>query len=98
MRHQRILGDWDSRAPARRTAHGLTAVERDALFEMQGGACAVCRRGGIPLEVDHDHTHCPGPTGCRQCVRGLICGRCNSGLGLIGDKHVAQLVRYLVAR
>jgi hypothetical protein len=98
MRRQRILGPDDSRAPARRRAHGLTADERDYLLARQGGGCAICRRAGLPLEVDHDHRHCPGRTGCRSCVRGLLCGRCNAGLGLIGDAALPRLLAYLGAR
>jgi hypothetical protein len=92
---QRILGPTDSRAPARRSAHGLTADEIDALTARQGGLCAVCNRPGQRLQVDHDHRHCPGKTGCRRCVRGALCGRCNTALGQIGDVNVPALVRYL---
>lgn len=92
---QRVLGPDDSRAPRRRTAHGLTPAERDALIALQGGACAICGRAGEALQVDHDHRHCPGHDGCRQCVRGALCGRCNRALGQIGDVHVPQLLRYL---
>lgn len=92
---QRVLGPTDSRAPIRRRAHGLTADERDALAGMQGGLCAICARSGQRLQVDHDHRHCPGSTGCRQCVRGYLCGRCNSALGWIGDNNIPALLRYL---
>jgi hypothetical protein len=95
MRRQRVLGAWDSRAPARRKAHGLTADERDALIALQGGLCAICGRAGQRLEVDHDHRHCPGATGCRSCVRGGLCGRCNTALGRFGDANVPRLIAYL---
>jgi Recombination endonuclease VII len=97
MRRQRILGPDDSRAPARRTVHGLTADERDALVSLQGGRCAVCGRTDRPLEIDHDHRHCPGTIGCRHCVRGAVCGRCNRAIwGLGDDVEVARrLVGYL---
>jgi hypothetical protein len=95
MRRQRVLGAWDSRAPARRRVHGLTADERDALIAFQGGACAICQRPGLRLQVDHDHRHCPGPTGCRACVRGALCGRCNTALGRFGDAMIPRLVAYL---
>jgi hypothetical protein len=95
MRRQRVLGPSDSRAPARRKAHGLTADERDALIAFQGGLCAICGRAGQRLEVDHDHRHCPGPTGCRSCIRGMLCSRCNGNLGKLGDVNVPRLIAYL---
>jgi len=94
-RRQRILSALDSRAPARRTVHGLTPGEVAALSALQGGLCAICGRAGQKLQVDHDHRHCPGRTGCRRCVRGLLCPRCNAGLGWIGDESVPRLLRYL---
>lgn len=95
MRRQRVLGPFDSRAPIRRKAHGLTADERDALRAAQNGACAICGRLSDRLEVDHDHRHCPGATGCRECIRGLLCGRCNTALGRFGDNRIPALIRYL---
>ena len=92
---QRVLGPTDSRAPSRRRAHGLTADERDALSALQGGLCAVCGRAGERLQVDHDHRHCPGASGCRSCVRGMLCGRCNTALGQIGDVNIPRLLGYL---
>jgi hypothetical protein len=95
MLRQRVLGPWDSRAPARRKAHGLTADEIEALSALQGGLCAICGRSGERLQVDHDHRHCPGRIGCRQCVRGALCGRCNTALGRFGDHNVPALLKYL---
>lgn len=95
---QRILGPTDSRAPIRRTAHGLTPGEQDALRAAQGGLCAICGRAGQRLQVDHDHRHCPGTEGCRACVRGALCPRCNTHLGGIGDRNIPALLRYLGPR
>jgi len=92
---QRILGPDDSRAPGRRRTHGLTPAEVGALFVIQGGACALCGRLGEALQVDHDHRHCAGREGCRQCVRGLLCPRCNTALGKLGDQRIPRLIEYL---
>jgi hypothetical protein len=51
------------------------------LLERQGGRCAICNEpdgsDGMELVPDHDHT-----TGR---PRGLLCHRCNVGLGMLGD-------------
>jgi hypothetical protein len=73
----------------------MTPAERDALVAFQGGACAICGRLGEPLQVDHDHRHCPGREGCRACVRGALCGRCNTALGRFGDARIPRLIAYL---
>lgn len=57
-----------------RNKYGITEAQYSALYDAQGGRCAVC--GCIPnerLAVDHDHE-----TGV---VRGLLCRRCNLELG-----------------
>lgn len=56
----------------------ITVEEYDALFELQGGVCAICRlTSNIALAVDHCHQ-----TGR---VRGLLCNSCNLALGNFKD-------------
>ncbi|MFB7178476.1 endonuclease domain-containing protein [Streptomyces sp. NPDC056257] len=58
------------------------------MLEGQGNCCAVCRSGfteGDRPHIDHDHSCCPGKKPCGKCVRGLLCGRCNTGLGQFKD-------------
>lgn len=70
---------------------GLTWEDESRMLEQQGGVCGIC--GGQParesFDIDHDHQ-----TGK---VRGLLCGKCNKGLGLLGDNEhmVKQALRYL---
>jgi hypothetical protein len=63
---------------------------RDKLVE-QLGVCAMCghfnhsQRGELHrLQVDHDHGCCDKRThSCGECVRGLICEKCNLRLAPI---------------
>ena len=69
---------------------GISGEAYWALYEAQGGRCALCRiaTGKTKrLAVDHDHkAPCiergdhPADKGCPQCIRGLACGRCNQDL------------------
>lgn len=62
--------------------YGLTEAGWDALVKRQGNRCAVCRTDkpggrGERWHIDHDHV-----TGQ---VRGLLCGKCNSAIGMLQD-------------
>lgn len=68
--------------------YGLTPEQGAALYRGQGESCAVCRtpRPIDELHIDHDHSCCPsGSQGCGNCVRGLLCSKCNNGIGYFGD-------------
>jgi hypothetical protein len=71
---------------ARRYKYGLSSAEIAELIAEQQGGCALCR---TPLSdsfhVDHDHACCPGSKTCGKCVRGVLCRRCNIGLGQFND-------------
>jgi hypothetical protein len=60
-----------------RKVYGISWADYEAMFERQGGACAICKRTGVTLCVDHCHL-----TGE---VRGLLCIRCNSAIGFFSD-------------
>lgn len=59
--------------------YGITPDEWNRLFNLQGGRCAICRQPPkkYRLIVDHDHTCDLCEHGCPQCVRGLLCRKCN---------------------
>lgn len=74
--------------------------DRQRLIDAQDGRCAICLEEpteGHPLCVDHDHTHCGGPrSGCRDCVRGLLCPTCNTRIGKIdGTGWLERAIAYL---
>jgi Recombination endonuclease VII len=66
-----------ARASRLQRVYGISLAGYEALFARQGGACAICKRSGLPLCVDHCHV-----TGW---VRGLLCRSCNTALGFLRD-------------
>jgi hypothetical protein len=70
------------------SVYSISAQQYAALLEFQGGRCAICRRATGQrkrLAVDHDHSCCPGPTSCGNCVRMLLCSACNDVLAHFRD-------------
>lgn len=58
------------------------------LLEKQVNCCRICKKKFTELLtpcVDHDHSCCPGKTSCGKCIRALLCGPCNNGLGCFKD-------------
>jgi len=75
--------------------HGITQEVYQKLLAAQDGMCGICRcepTEEFPLALDHDHRCCPGKRSCGKCCRGLLCPKCNQGIGLLGDDP-ARLVR-----
>lgn len=75
--------------------YGLTLEAFRLLLSGQGGVCAICLKPcmtGQRLAVDHDHV-----TGV---VRGLLCRKCNIGIGHFGEDPAVLLraIEYLAAR
>lgn len=78
----------------------LAPEEYDRLLTEQGGVCLGCLLGPEEvgdLVVDHDWSCCPGERSCGKCIRGLLCRKCNSALGMVRDdtKVLRQIIRYL---
>lgn len=79
-----------------RKKYGLTAAEWNALFDAQGRCCAICGDSedthAKGWHVDHDHA--------TNKVRGILCGRCNAGLGFFvdDDTRLVRAIEYLRKR
>jgi hypothetical protein len=76
---------------------GLTVAEYDAMLAKQGGGCAIC---GTPPDSQKrkrilclDHCHSTGK------VRGLLCSKCNLGIGNFSDdvERLEVAITYLKA-
>jgi hypothetical protein len=82
--------EW-SHLCARLQKRGLTLDQYAAIEEAQDWTCAICGRDG-ELHLDHDHTS--------NKVRGLLCQRCNLGIGQFADNPATLLsaARYMEVR
>lgn len=74
--------------------YGLALADYDAMLVAQNNLCAICRvdkPGGNSTHWHVDHNHVTGQ------VRGLLCGRCNLGLGYFRDDtgRLASAITYL---
>ncbi len=78
--------------------YGISVKQYQKLFNFQRGVCAIC--GGketrknkhtkiCKLSIDHDHE--------TNKIRGLLCSKCNSVLGLVNDnpKILIKAIEYL---
>ena len=80
---------------------GVTPEKYDELFEKQGGKCAICKNEPLGrrqrFSIDHDHSCCTGRKSCGKCIRGLLCNKCNLGIGNFDDdiNRLKSAVSYL---
>lgn len=78
---------------------GLTLEQYDQMFQSQNGVCAICGQpetrinyhSGEPVSLHVDHDHVTGVN------RALLCGRCNTGIGMLQDSPTiaARAAEYL---
>jgi hypothetical protein len=76
----------------------ISLEDYERLMVSQGGVCAICgnpesvvhQNGEVrSLSVDHNHK--------TEAIRGLLCGKCNRGLGYFQDdsKLLIKAIKYL---
>lgn len=58
---------------------GISSEQYTEMFKKQNGACAICGKFSIELNLQIDHDHETGR------IRELLCGKCNRALGLLHD-------------
>ena len=61
--------------------YGITPEQYNAMYERQGGCCAICGRhqSKFARRLTVDHCHGTGK------IRALLCWNCNNGLGCYKD-------------
>jgi len=75
--------------------YGVTEKELSGMLDAQKGACAVCNDSLYHADEERrpriDHCHSTGK------IRGLLCHKCNTGIGLLNDdiRILKSAVKYL---
>lgn len=69
--------------------YGITVSQYEQMLENQNNSCAICLKSFGQVYVDHCHA-----TGK---VRGLLCLKCNTGIGLLEDsvENLKNAISYL---
>lgn len=75
-------------------SYGIDSLYYDKLFNDQNGCCAICKIHISELNqkikkylcIDHDHNN--------GKIRGLLCDKCNRGIGLLKDSAENLLSAY----
>jgi hypothetical protein len=70
-----------------KSTYGLTFEEYESLWSKQDGKCAICLsmlQKGRKVHIDHCHKN--------GKIRGLLCAKCNHGLGLFNDDPILLMV------
>lgn len=70
--------------------YGLTESEYLDMFDEQGNKCAICSTSFDEVRACVDHSHETGK------VRGLLCDKCNKGLGHFNDdpELLSKAIKY----
>ena len=94
---KRLAGnrDWTAKNPEalarikRKTRYGITDEIFQSMLAEQQGKCLICTEVMQAPAVDHCHDS--------DKVRGLLCKKCNSGIGLLGDsvENLERALAYL---
>jgi hypothetical protein len=96
--------EWIKANPEKEQANKLWSKYRlrpdDLLniLESQDNSCALCDLEfgeSTVTHIDHDHACCPGPRSCGECVRGVLCARCNLALGAFESLDLDRVRDYL---
>lgn len=75
----------------RRFKERMTKFGLDIPDNVDAITCGICNSpdpGYSFWHIDHDHRCCPDNKACSLCFRGLLCGKCNTGIGQFNEDIV----------
>ena len=78
--------------------YNITKEQFETIMEDQRWVCLICKNDlKENFNIDHDHACCEGRYSCGKCIRGILCGNCNRGLGHFKDskEYLKSAIDYL---
>ena len=66
-------------------AYGLNLKQYEELFLQQNGCCKICKKHISELNNKHKKSLCVDHCHKTNKIRGLLCDKCNRGIGLLND-------------
>lgn len=93
--HKRMLNDQNYREKRRERSlrnrykykYGITIEQKQTMLDSQFGRCEICNNEIVFSQAKVDHNHTTG------AVRGILCNKCNSGLGYLESKDFIKKAR-----
>lgn len=96
VKHRRSINEYTEEAIFKKSNHslkaqfGITRDEFDTMYEDQNGECKICRKKCLPRGLKKDYNHKSETMHVDHChatgaVRGLLCGTCNTGIGMFNE-------------
>lgn len=84
-------------AASRRYEYSLSPERFEEMKAQQDNKCAICKTELVRIDVDHDHSCCSSRKSCGKCIRGLLCHKCNTIIGLAQDsiELLTSAIEYL---
>lgn len=75
-----------------------SSLSANEIEKMKKFGCYVC--GSFSrLTLDHDHSCCETGKSCENCIRGILCHKCNTAAGLLDDNYerMISLASYIIS-
>lgn len=75
----------------RNNNYGVSQAAYDKMLEIHLGGCAICKQKPTDMKLRVDHNHKTNE------VRGLLCHKCNTALGLLNENEdiIWNMLEYL---
>lgn len=74
--------------------YGISLSEYDDMFKNQNGCCAICNKHIEDIKMKKKKNLCVDHCHKTNKIRGLLCDKCNRGIGLLGDSSDILLSAY----